>query len=1244
MEKNDEENELGPTEESNNSQETDERGDTNDNSDSSSDTSEQGNESYENLSSESSSTVLTSENKEEMQESDQDELEKEIEKELEEGVEAINKYLEEEAEFINAYQEMVGKAREFDEERESEGEERQKTDEEWEKEVETAAYTAEQLYESMEEIETNTINEEISEIEEENEIEKEAEQSEEISEPQLSDTKEENSKLYEDLDEERDEFEQHQVESAIQKELETEPESIINEKEIEQLQELDVEEQFETVHFNEYMDELVEKQEEDKNIENDKIEQEKENIEQTQEVIHQSTYFQEKLEEQEEELEWDYEEKDEVEQHQVEAEIEEELKTEPKPIINEEELEYIKVLEPEKQLEAELFYEFIEELANKQNEEKEEREENEEQEEISTEQKVAQIMRELDIPQEINTGETEIETDSQEGGLEQEPTFPGEEVVEQLEIEENKDHQQELEEILEQVRKIEQEALNEIEQKEEDLDKTIEKNYERVKRLYKQQTGKRPIYANKETKGFKQWLEQKKKSEEKEKTKQKKELKEEQKKEEDWKTTFKEWIEEASEEECNAELKSELKKALESYNEFEGLTRKFMELYEKSQNEKLSEKEKNILKSLTKRLQELDPIQLELLLSVFFIKNYITEQYWYDFWNTPLVNRVLSKFYKHISQKYKSLKQAQKKRENCEEILKNWIEQTSEEEISLELKEKLKEIVENYNELEKLAIRFMELYKKDQLGQISQSEKSELKSLVKTLESLDPVKIVLLTIIRTIKRYLNDQNFDDFSDKRHINRILNRFFTHILFKCESSKSDTYSTKDLIKDLRNEIQILSEELAQMFPNRLLSKRGNAFGHTFLSRFWGHNQDYVSLYLLKKVTLDLDYVIKEKALLQLQEKFEERLGAKALGCIRILKRYRDHEINTLQFIDLLEKELGRVSGEIKVNNEELGLILAGTHGFIKDIFGRMRQPIHQRYNPNYKFSTERLSEFRDFLFEIFGYRAKKCFENLKRYELLNPDLKEYSKQMHTIGNPHYFQNIEKNSEASYWFGFLRADGSRAGDPYKIYFELSVKDKDRLEEFADAVGFPSERIKFRTRYKWYKGVLKEYKSARIKFHSKLMAKDIDDLGFQSSKAEQKFVPDYVIQALKEAKRISKQTNLDWWLTLPGQVALAFLLGFYDGDGSYGGGRSARIYASSKQFLTHIKELFEIKNKIITAIAPGEDAWAFDQRYVSKGMYSLALGPKLFDMMMNSYEHSMKRKRLQNLVEPLNFLGDQT
>ncbi|MBA7533894.1 hypothetical protein ES705_26140 [subsurface metagenome] len=892
-------------------------------------------------------------------------------------------------------------------------------------------------------------------------------------------------------------------------------------------------------------------------------------------------------------------------------------------------------MEPEKQLEAELFYEFIEELANKQNEEKEEREENEEQEEISTEQKVAQIMRELDRPQEINTGETEVETNSQEGELEQEPTSPDKEVVEQLEIEESKDHQQELEEILEQIRKIEQEALSEIEQEEEDSNKNAEKNYERAKSLYKQQTGKRPIYANKETKGFKQWLEQKKKSEEKEKTKQKKELKEEQKKEETWKWSLKNWIERATE--IDPELKSELKKLVEEYDELEKLIKKYSQLYNKAHRELLSQAEKNELKSLIKALQKIDPIKIELFLGIREIKRYIDEQYYSDFWDKPRVNRIRHRFFTHLSQKYKSLKQAQKKKENSEKILKNWIQQASDEEISPELKSLLKEIVENYSELEEVAIMFMELYKKEQLGQISQFEKVKLKSLIKTLEKLDPINIVLFANIRAIKNYLNDQNFNDFSDKSRVNRLLSRFFAHL-------EQISYNTRDLIKDLRNEIQQLSEELAQMFPNRLVQKRGNAYSHTLLSRFWWASDSYVRAYIIQKAKNDSDFIIKEKALLRLQEKLEERLGAKALVCFQIIRRYQSKEINTLQFVDMLEKELGRVSGEIKVTDEELSLILAGTHNFIKRVLGTIRTPTHHRYNPHYKFSKERLSELRGFLFEKFGSRAKKCFDLLKRYELLNSDLKEYSHQQYTVENPRYFLNIDKYPEKSYWFGFLRADASRGGKPHKLSFELAVKDKDRLEQFAEAVGFPLNRITFRTRYNWYKGKLKGYKSALLGFICKPMAKDIDDLGFQSSKAEQKFVPDYVVQALKKAKKTSKQANIDWWLTIPGKGALAFLLGFYDGDGSYIGGKSAIIYASSEQFLEHIKELFEIKNDVYMVVVPGEDAWAFNRKYTSKGMYSLTLGPELFDMMMNSYEHSMDRKRPPKPAKQINFRGDQT
>jgi hypothetical protein len=490
-----------------------------------------------------------------------------------------------------------------------------------------------------------------------------------------------------------------------------------------------------------------------------------------------------------------------------------------------------------------------------------------------------------------------------------------------------------------------------------------------------------------------------------------------------------------------------------------------------------------------------------------------------------------------------------------------------------------------------------------------------------------------LAVIKDLANY----NFEWFNKKR------GRTYFYYPLQIIPDKSAIYHTLKLIEDMKIEIQQFSEELAMLFPDRLMTEDRNIYSHVWLSQLWGKGSTYVRKSIIRKAKDYADFRIKEEALLLLREKLEEILGVKALGCLKIIRKYQGNEINTLQFVDLLEKELGRVSGEIKVTDEELSLILAGTHTFIKSIKGKIRTPSHSNYNPHYKFSKERLSEFKDFLFEIFGDRVKKCSEMLDRFERLNPDLKEYSLQQYTITEPNYFQNIKEKIFASYWFGFLRADGSRAGDPYRVTFALAEKDRDSIEDFAKAVGFPLDRISPRTRYQRYKGKLKAYRSLTVQFRCRPMVKDIDDLGFQSSKAEQKYVPNYVMESLKEAKKIVKQTKVGWWLTTPGKLALAFLLGYYDGDGEYLGGRTAKIYSSSKSFLEHISELFGIKNKVYPETKPGEEAWAFDRQYISKGLWAVYLGPEVFEMMMNSYEKSMKRKRLLYPAESLNFIGDQ-
>ena len=357
-----------------------------------------------------------------------------------------------------------------------------------------------------------------------------------------------------------------------------------------------------------------------------------------------------------------------------------------------------------------------------------------------------------------------------------------------------------------------------------------EEENERLQELYLRETGRRPIYSSKKTKGYSQWLEQRELGAEKVKNSKSESEKKKEIDEEDWKAALNQWIKEASEEECNAEFISKLKKALESYNEFEDLNRKYLELYEKAQKEKLSEKEKNRLKSLTDRLQELDPIQFELLLSVFFIKKYITEQYWDDFWNKPLVNRLLSKFFKHISQKIIKLKKAQENKENSEEIIRNWIEQASEGEISPELKVKLKEIVDNKENLEALkleldAIEIESEDKKDLLEEITklgseESDEEDWKTTLKQWIKEASEEECNAELKSELKKAL--ESYNEFED-------LTRKFLELYEKSQYEK--------LTEKEKNRLKSLTERLQGLGPIQLeLLANIRAFKDYFNNQYW------------------------------------------------------------------------------------------------------------------------------------------------------------------------------------------------------------------------------------------------------------------------------------------------------------------------------------------------------------------------------------------------------------------------
>jgi len=437
--------------------------------------------------------------------------------------------------------------------------------------------------------------------------EKENEGMEQGEEAEVEQSKEDFSELEKFLEEERERIrlEQEQVDLDEVIEPDPEPEPIANEEEVEQEQEEEVGTQEniseEKISNNEEEVENLEMElEEDlqsalpnENIESGKFEEIKEKNEEPQE----------KLEEREI-LKLNDDENEKYEQHQSETQFESDHEIYPEPIVHKKELEFIRV----------------------------EHEEKEEHEEF--------IKEELEVHHEINLSETEVLTIEQEEELEQDNTSSYKE--KERDIEEFEDHQQELEEILEQTRKIEQEREN--------SDKSIEvKNYEKAKKLYSQETGKRPIYANKETKGFKEWLEQSSESGEKLKGEQSREQNVEQENEEEWTAFLKNWLKNESGEEVSLEMKNEVKQIIEKYNDLDELTTRFQELYKQEQLNQLSQSEKMELRALVKTLQKTEPENIVLFTNLRALKRYLNHQKPDVVSDKTLINRTLNHLFTRLS-------------------------------------------------------------------------------------------------------------------------------------------------------------------------------------------------------------------------------------------------------------------------------------------------------------------------------------------------------------------------------------------------------------------------------------------------------------------------------------------------------------------------------------------------------------------------------------------------------------------
>lgn len=212
------------------------------------------------------------------------------------------------------------------------------------------------------------------------------------------------------------------------------------------------------------------------------------------------------------------------------------------------------------------------------------------------------------------------------------------------------------------------------------------------------------------------------------------------------------------------------------------------------------------------------------------------------------------------------------------------------------------------------------------------------------------------------------------------------------------------------------------------------------------------------------------------------------------------------------------------------------------------------------------------------------------------LIDPWYKLWKKYtVHPNLRTSFFEVID-TKEKAYWLGFLYADGfiERTQHSIRIHIELNRNDEDVINQFCDCLGLNKEKKRYRDR-------VGRGNTVEVRFNCKRMGNDLIKYGLVFRKSKVISYP-----------RLSNRS-----------LEVAFLLGYYDGDGRR---HSTRISSGSIRFLEQIKNRFQLPYGMHLEATNGELA---DGRRIRGTKCYMCLGPGLFREMMQNYRHSMPRKR---------------
>jgi arsenate reductase-like glutaredoxin family protein len=446
-------------------------------------------------------------------------------------------------------------------------------------------------------------------------------------------------------------------------------------------------------------------------------------------------------------------------------------------------------------------------------------------------------------------------------------------------------------------------------------------------------------------------------------------------------------------------------------------------------------------------------------------------------------------------------------------------------------------------------------------------------------------------------------------------------------------------------------------------------GKEHSKAWLSRIFGKYRDYI-LDILRGKTK----TITESNLNNAINNLEKEFGSLAKKAIKLIKNFipisktastKDNK----EFINKLFSILNEI--HIEITPTLAGIIIFNDKYKINNYLKHFKNSYKETSfgNQDFYFDLETLEVFKHQIEVLLGNDSSDILKLINLYK------KEYKDKIsvglhHRVGDKRYFNEIftfwlseylivpkinyngfsnnKFNSilDKYYWIGYLMADGwiteSEGRREKRIGFSQKLKDGHKVEKFILSIkleGSLEDNVKIRKRKRIYRGKMKIFNEKIARFGCKYMVNVLKQLGFVLFKKNKIGLPAFIKVLIKNAKIEAGTKNIEkWGKTRRGKMALSFLMGFYDGDGSKGGLYSAKIYNSNKRLLEEIKIHFGSSNKVFQ----NRDGVQKEREYLKeldaedmlliqskKPYYSLSLGLPLFRAMLDTYENSLKRKR---------------